>query len=296
MGKIGKKFITLLAAVVIGCAAAGCAKDGQSFAKTPEEEYDRICSIDGDGVIFDFSTLSKLQISQTVFMDSVLVREANDGNATHESTLFQLDRSDAKSAVSYGETNYINSMYLPNLDEKIAFNTEKYGYKNSFDYFGRQYTDGYEEYVGDYRTQNAPDVKYKSCIKLLARDKFEEMSGGKSGGVYTITATVKQSEFSAFYEWFESFYPFIHHSDGEGNFKYYLTDKTDSVTFQIKSTRTQLSEVSFSAVVAANPDVFGADASDGDGNVTEKVTVNAKTVFSRSGFEVAPENPPDWWK
>ena len=140
MGNFGKKFIAFAAAVITMFCGAGCSDKGGTFAKTPEEEYDRICSIDGDGVIFDFSAVNKLQIKQTVHMDSALLREANGGNAVEETTLFQLDGSDAKSVVSYGEANYVNSLYLPNLTDKIVFNTEKYGYKNGFDWFGRQFT------------------------------------------------------------------------------------------------------------------------------------------------------------
>lgn len=296
MGNFGKKLIAVVLAAVAGVAVFGCAEKGQGFAKTPEEEYDRICSLDGENVIFDFSTLRKLQIKQTVHLDSPLLREANGGQAVEETTLYQLDKSDAKSPISYGETNYVNSMYLPSLTEKINFSTEKYGYKNLFDYFGRLFADGYEEYLGASSTRNSPDIVFRRSIKLFPRENFESMSGGKSGNAYVIEAEVKSDAFSEFMSWFESFYPFIHHkNDIDGKYKFYDASKIQSVTFQIKSSRTGLSEVSFSAVMPADPDAFGADATDGSGNVTENVTVNAKTEFARSGFEITAKDEHGHW-
>ncbi len=298
MGNYGKKFISFILVAVACFAAFGCNKDGQGFAKTPEEEYDRICSIDGENLIFDFSTLNKLQIKQTVHLDSPLLREANGGGAVEETTLFQLDKSNSSAVVSYGETNYVNSMYLPGLSEndRIVFNCEKYGYKNYFDYFGRQFAGGYEEYLGANSTQTAPDTVFRNSIKLFPRENFESMNGGKSGNTYTITAEVKSSAFAEFISWFESFYPFVHHkNDLDGKYKFYDPSGIESVTFQIKSSRTQLSEVSFSAVMPANPDAFGSDAIDESGNVTEKVTVNAKTEFARSGFEITAKDENGRW-
>lgn len=292
MGNFGKKFIALVVTLLIMFAAVGCADDGKKFARTPEAEYDRISSIDGDGVIFDFSTLNKLQIEQTVYLDADFIREENGGEPTRETTLFQLDLSKRSDPKSYGRATYIEAIFLPNLNDKIMYNTAgPYGYLGYYDYDGRSYPEGYDEYVRD--RDVTPDYIYSSVygnrIKLFDRTKFERMSGGKSGRMFTIEATVKSSEFEAFYEWFESFYPFVYHKDFGGDFKFYRGDEIKSVTFLIKTARTQLSEVQFSMVVPANPDVFGDGARDENGDVKD-ITVNAKTVFSRTGFTV------DWEK
>lgn len=251
-----KKALTILLSLLFAAwPLTACAKDpADSFASSPEEEYRRIASLAGEGIVFDIDTLPSFEVSHTGSFISDKIYIDGAPASADISALYQCDPAPDKEK-SYAKYDYI---YMFSETGENTFSPAKpenppapQGYFDGAYYWGTGRTPDVRAYkeilaLADSHGIETPDTIYRKTLALLSAEALENFDGGKSSGTYTVTADVKADAWPVFEEWLKNFYYYLKlYADDIDAFAFFdfENDFADSAEITIRTTKQALTDV-----------------------------------------------------
>lgn len=244
-----RAIIIFLSGLFALCALGGCKTDG-GFAANPEAEYRRVASLSGDNVIFNFDSLTSLQVEHKAsYLSPRIVSDDGDGIANIDA-IYQYSRSNdvVKTYAAY------RHIWDFSTDDSGIFtplygNSSPQGYQNGFYYWGAGLTPDsrtYEEILqlAETHDRQSPETIYRRILTLPNADMLENFEGGKSAGTFTVKAAVKDGQMTAFAAWMRDFYYYLQiYGDSDFLFFDFADEYVDTAVITVRSTKQSLSDV-----------------------------------------------------
>ena len=228
-----KRAIAILFSVLLaGCVSVGCQVKEEGFAANPEAEYRRVASLSGDNVIFNFDSLTSLQVEHKAsYLSPRIVSDDGDGIANIDA-IYQYSRSN-DGVKTYAAYRHIwdfstddSGIYTPQYG-----NSSPQGYQNGSYYWGAGL---------------APETIYRRILTLPNADILENFEGGKSGGTFTVKAVVKNGYMTAFAAWMRDFYYYLQiYGEDISDFHFFdfADEYVDTAVITVRSTKQSLTDV-----------------------------------------------------
>lgn len=222
-----------------------------SFAATPAEEYARVSSLAGEGKVFDIDAMTSFEVQHNAsYRSDRIVSDDGDGIA-NVSAIYQYSHL-GDTYKSYAVSRHIWD-FATESDSEIFTPVYENGVSAGFQNNTYYYADGkklentsYSEIL-DWTAQghgDTPESIYRKYLTLPAVDLLENFEGGKSGGTYTIMATVKDDGWDGFTDWMRTFYFYFRFTEEQGGFfSLFDFNQPHSARLTVRSTRTMVTDV-----------------------------------------------------
>ena len=248
-----KRAIAILFSVLLaGCVSVGCQVKEEGFAANPEAEYRRVASLSGDNVIFNFDSLTSLQVEHKAsYLSPRIVSDDGDGIANIDA-IYQYSRSN-DGVKTYAAYRHIwdfstddSGIYTPQYG-----NSSPQGYQNGSYYWGAGLAPDsrtYEEILllAETHGRQSPETIYRRILTLPNADILENFEGGKSGGTFIVKAVVKDGYMTAFAAWMRDFYYYLQiYGEDISDFHFFdfADEYVDTAVITVRSTKQSLTDV-----------------------------------------------------